>query len=109
MRKLSDTVTLFRIAAVAEAISWAGLLVGMFLKRVVEVTELGVTIFGPVHGALFLAYCFAVLLARGDQGWGRRTTVLALLASIPPLTTVWFERWATARGELERAATAESR
>ena len=108
MRKL-DTVALFRIAAVAEAISWVGLLVGMFLKRVVEVTELGVTIFGPIHGALFLAYCFAVLVARGDQGWGRRTTLWALIAAVPPLATVWFERWATARGELERAEPAESR
>ncbi|MQA27907.1 MAG: DUF3817 domain-containing protein [Micromonosporaceae bacterium] len=108
MRKLGDTVTLFRIAAVAEAISWLGLLSGMFFKYVVVHNEIGVKIFGPIHGALFLAYCLVALLARGDQGWSRRTFALALLAAVPPLATVWFERWATGRGELNRAAPAES-
>ncbi|MGH3657759.1 MAG: DUF3817 domain-containing protein, partial [Micromonosporaceae bacterium] len=98
----------FRIAAVAEACSWLGLLVGMFFKYVVVHDEIGVKIFGPIHGALVLAYCLMVLLVRGDQGWDRRTTVLALLASVPPLTTIWFERWASRRGHLSRTPTAES-
>ncbi|MGH3747239.1 MAG: DUF3817 domain-containing protein, partial [Micromonosporaceae bacterium] len=58
---LRDTITLFRIAAVAEAVSWLGLLTGMFFKYVAVHDELGVKIFGPIHGALFLAYCLAVL------------------------------------------------
>ena len=29
-----------------------------------------------------------------------RTTVLALVASVPPLATLWFERWASRRGSL---------
>ncbi len=98
----------FRWVATAEAVSWTGLLIGMLLKYVLSDNEIGVKIFGPIHGAMFLAYCFAVLVVRADQGWGRRTTVLALLASVPPLTTIWFERWATRRGELERTAPAES-
>ena len=43
----------FRLAAIAEACSWAGLLVGMFFKYVVVGDDIGVKIFGPVHGALF--------------------------------------------------------
>jgi len=45
---------IFRITAVAEAFSWAGLLVGMYLKRVAEVTDMGVWLFGRLHGALFV-------------------------------------------------------
>jgi hypothetical protein len=39
--------------------------------------------------------------------WSRRTTALALAAAVPPLVTVWFERWATRTGRLTvRAAEA---
>ena len=56
---------LFRIAAVAEAVSWTGLLIGMVFKYLVVFNEIGVTVFGPIHGALFLVYLtLAVLLWR---------------------------------------------
>jgi integral membrane protein len=90
----------FRAVAIAEAISWIGLLAGMFVKYVPETSELGVTIFGPIHGAVFVAYLVVALLASRALRWSRRTTVLALVASVPPLVTVWFERRATGRGEL---------
>ncbi len=47
---------LFRRVAVAEAITWALLLTGMFLKYVTETTELGVRVFGMLHGVVFVAY-----------------------------------------------------
>ena len=40
----------------AEALSWVGLLIGMYLKYVPRTTELGVHVFGPIHGAVFVAY-----------------------------------------------------
>jgi integral membrane protein len=86
--------TAFRIVAVAEALSWIGLLIGMFVKYVPETTELGVKIFGPVHGGIFVAYVVVALLAARVLRWSAGTTVLALVASIPPLATLWFERWA---------------
>ena len=43
---------LFRRVAIAEAVTWALLLTGMFLKYVTETTELGVRIFGMVHGVV---------------------------------------------------------
>jgi integral membrane protein len=87
--------TAFRIVAVAEACSWVGLLAGMFVKRVLDASELGVQIFGPIHGAIFLAYVALALLASRALRWDARTTLLALAASVPPLVTVWFERRAT--------------
>ena len=52
---------LFRTVAVAEAVTWTGLLVGMFLKYVTETTELGVRVFGMLHGVVFVAFGFASL------------------------------------------------
>jgi integral membrane protein len=98
-------VIAFRVVAVAEALSWLGLLAGMYVKYVLQTSEVGVQVFGPVHGGIFLAYVAAALLAGRVLRWSAGTMLLALIASVPPLTTVWFERWATRRGRLpERAA-----
>jgi integral membrane protein len=92
--------TAFRIVAVAEACSWVGLLVGMFVKRVLDSSEVGVQVFGPIHGAIFIAYVVIALLAARALRWDARTTVVALIASVPPLATLWFERWAARTGRL---------
>lgn len=91
------TLYWFRVTAFAEACSWAGLLVGMLFKRVLDVSEIGVQIFGPIHGVLFLAYLVSVALAAKTNGWTIRRWVWGLLASIPPLCTIWFERVVTRR------------
>jgi integral membrane protein len=95
--------TAFRVVAVAEALSWVGLLIGMFVKYVPETTELGVKIFGPIHGGVFVAYVVVALLAARVLRWSPATTVLALLASVPPLASIWFERRATRAGQLPTA------
>ena len=92
--------TLFRVVAVAEALSWVGLLIGMYVKYVPETTELGVKIFGPIHGGIFVAYVLVALLAARAFRWSAGTTLLALVASVPPLATVVFERWASRTGRL---------
>ena len=98
----------FRIAAVAEAFSWAGLLVGMYLKRVAEVTDLGVWLFGRVHGALFVVYLVATLwLARAER-WSLLRTLVGLAASVPPFTTLLFERWVARRRPVREAELTEA-
>jgi integral membrane protein len=92
--------TAFRIVAVAEALSWVGLLAGMFVKWVLETSEVGVQVFGPIHGAIFVAYGVLALVAGRALRWGPTTLVLALAASVPPLATLWFERWASRTGRL---------
>jgi integral membrane protein len=87
----------FRLVAVAEACSWAGLLVGMFFKYVTESGELGVKVFGPIHGALFVLYAAGVMLSAREAGWSRGTVVLGLACAVPPFTSVWFERRMAAR------------
>lgn len=89
----NTTLRLFRAAALLEAGSWGALLVGMFFKHVVVHNEIGVKIAGPVHGALFILYVLSVLLVREQLRWNARTTLLGLVASVPPFATAIFERW----------------
>lgn len=96
----------FRIVAVAEACSWAGLLIGMLFKYVVVGTEIGVQVFGPVHGALWVAYLVVTIVAWRVLRWPLPTVALALVCSIPPLATLWFERRVRRAGLLPVAAPA---
>jgi integral membrane protein len=92
--------SLFRGLAVAEAITWALLLTGMFLKYVTETTELGVQVFGMVHGVVFIAYCLVTVLVATDQRWSLGRTALGLVAAVPPFATLLFERYAERRALL---------
>ncbi|WP_173159427.1 DUF3817 domain-containing protein [Phytohabitans suffuscus] len=104
---MRDKVTrLFVVVAIAEAISWAGLLIGMAFKYGPPSNELGVRVFGPIHGALFLAYCVLALLTARAQRWRLLPTGLALASGVPPLATLAFKRWAGRRGMLNVDAPA---
>ncbi len=94
---------IFRILAVAEAFSWAALLMGMFLKWILRVTELGVELAGPVHGAFFIGYGLAALGLWGRLRWPFRVAAFAGLSAVLPFATVWFERWAGRHGYLTDA------
>ena len=104
----TTTAGRFRIVALAEAFSWIGLLVGMYFKYLGSPrTEIGVKIFGPVHGALFVAFLVVALLAGIAFRWNPLTWLLALLGSFVPLGTVMFVIWADRRGKLGQSATGE--
>ena len=96
-----NPLSLFRRVAIAEAITWALLLVGMFLKYVTHTTELGVRVFGMAHGVVFIAYCLVTLLVGVDQRWTRGRVLLGLACAVPPFMTVWFDRYAERRGALD--------
>ena len=91
----------FSRIAVIEACTWAGLLGGMYLKYVPETTEMGVRIFGSLHGAAFVAYVITTVLVARRHRWPLFwTTLLALAAAVPPFMTAVFESWARRRGLL---------
>jgi integral membrane protein len=79
--------------ALAEAWSWAGLLLGMLFKYVVVENPIGVQIMGPVHGLLFVLYVVFTIEAMVHLRKPLWVLVLGLLAAVPPFTTWWFERW----------------
>ncbi len=89
---------LFRTVAIAEAITWALLLVGMVLKYVTETTDVAVSVFGMLHGVVFISYALIAVIVAVDQRWSAGRSVVALLASIPPFCTVLFDVLAERRG-----------
>lgn len=94
----------FRILAVAEAFSWAALLIGMYFKWIAKTTELGVEIAGPIHGALFVGYGVAALALWRLQRWPFVVALFAGISAVFPFATIAFERWAGKRGYLTDGA-----
>ena len=97
---------LFAVVAIVEAVTWTGLLVGMFLKYVTETTELGVYVFGRLHGAAFVLYVIVTAVAAIRLRWGWKAAVLAGVAAIPPLATLPLEVGLRRRGYLRQPAAA---
>ena len=94
----------FRLIALAEAVSWIGLLVGMYFKYLgTPRTEIGVKVFGMAHGLIFIGFVVTGLLVGIAYKWAARTWLLALLASIVPLASVIFLIWADRAGRMETA------
>ena len=101
--KLPSTATMIRIfrgLAIAEAFSWAALLLGMVLKWITRTTELGVEIAGPIHGTFFIGYAIAAVSLWAMLRWPFRVALLSGLSAVLPFATVWFERWAGRHGHL---------
>lgn len=104
----------FRYAAIAETISWVGLLIGMFFKYVVVKNDIGVFVFGRVHGAMFVFYLATLLWTAKVHRWGFGRLVIGGAASIPPFLGLLFERWVAKRtpavpAETEPAVAAAAR
>lgn len=98
----------FRLIAFAEAVSWVGLLVGMYFKYLGSPrTELGVKVFGMAHGLIFIAFIATGLLVGLAAKWPLRTWLLGLLASIVPLASVIFLMWVERSGQLGAPGVAE--
>lgn len=97
----------FRLIALAEAVSWVGLLIGMYFKYIgTPRTEIGVKVFGMAHGLIFIAFVVAALLVGIALKWAVGTWLLALLASIVPLCSVIFLIWADKTGRMGPAGAA---
>jgi integral membrane protein len=93
----------FRLVAHLEAVSWTGLLVGMFLERILtRYAETGdhlVFAFGSAHGGLVIVYVALAAAVGLGRGWRPRTFALALAAAIPPFATIAFDVWARRTGK----------
>jgi integral membrane protein len=95
--------TLFRLVAVAEAVTWAFLLLGMFLKYVTRSTEALVPPAGAVHGFVFLCFVVTLVFVWINQRWSPVTGLLGLASAIVPFATVPYEWWIERRGQLAGA------
>lgn len=96
----------FTTVAVVEAFTWVGLLTGMYFKYLAaDTTEVGVQVFGPIHGGAFIAYLVLSVVAWRSLRWSWATLLTALVCSVPPLFTVVFELWAARTGRLTPTRT----
>jgi integral membrane protein len=93
------TAQIFRVVAIAEAVTWLALLIAMFFKWVLGHEE-AIAIPGMTHGIVFVVYVVVALFAAWRLKWNLVTTGLALVASIPPFGTLVFEVWAKRKGLL---------
>ena len=70
-------------AAIAEMISWIGLIAGMILKYGFGEDVL-VAIFGRVHGGLFVLYVAAAFICFVQYKWQLQRLLIVVAAAIPP-------------------------
>ncbi|GLZ04815.1 putative membrane protein YdzA [Actinomadura sp. NBRC 104412] len=99
-----DTVRALRYVSIGEATSFLVLLlIAMPLKYGADIPQ-AVSLVGPIHGVLFLAYIALVVAAREALGWDLRRTVLALVAGVLPVAPFLVERyWVKPAGSVDRA------
>jgi integral membrane protein len=86
------TLKTMRYIALAEATSFIALLIASLLKRQGE-GELGVSILGPIHGLLFIAYVVIALGLRSEAGWSNVATFWILVAAVLPFGGYVVDWW----------------
>lgn len=103
---ISTAARQFRMIAVIEAITWGLLLIGMAVKYGAGIDS-ATMVPGALHGAAFVIYLIVTLVAARKLKWDLKVLALALVASIPPFFTVWFEQWAKKNGHLGELSDSE--
>jgi len=92
---------LFRLFALAEAVTWTLLIGGLILRATVGVPSVAFTIVGGIHGAVFLTYAVIASITGVNQRWGFGRTVLGVALAIVPYATIPFELYVQRSGKLE--------
>lgn len=90
---------LYSRSALAEAVTWTLLILGMVLKYT-GVSEAFVPVFGMLHGVVFLAYCVVTCFVWVDRQWSAAFGALGLASAFVPWATIPFERRAQRSGRL---------
>lgn len=91
---------LYRIVAIAEAITWTLLITGLILRATAGL-DIAVTIGGSIHGFVFLAYGATAVLTAINQRWSPGLGLLAVVTAVIPYATIPFDIWVHRTGRLE--------
>lgn len=85
---------LFRFFAIGEAIGWTALILAIVYRSFdLPGADIAVSLAGRFHGAVFTLYFLFVLLTARSMMWGFWTVVTALIAGMPPYTSLLFEQF----------------
>jgi integral membrane protein len=93
---------LFRVLAIAEAITWT-LLIGSLIARALGAPGVVVTVGGGIHGFVFLAYGATALLVAINQRWHPGVAIVAVASAVVPYATIPMELWLHRTGRLAGA------
>nr|WP_274637960.1 DUF3817 domain-containing protein [Microbacterium bovistercoris] len=103
---------LFRVFAVAEAITWTLLITGLILRATAGLA-VAVLIGGGIHGFVFLCYGATAILVAKNNRWGAWPTIVAIGSAIVPYATIpaeiWLHRTGRLAGDWRREATDDPR
>jgi integral membrane protein len=78
----------FRLVAILEAVSFLLLLAATLVHRGFDGPD-AVSVLGPIHGFLFLAYVMLALLIREDQGWSVGQLIIVIVLSALPFGALY--------------------
>jgi integral membrane protein len=92
----------YLIVAIAEAVTWTGLIAGMLLKYLGGI-DFAVTITGTAHGIVFVTYAGTAIIVGLNQRWPLARIAFGVLTAIVPYATIPFDRWLDRRGHLDGA------
>lgn len=95
-------LNLFRVLAVAEAISWTLLIAGLIVRATTDLA-VAVTVGGGIHGFVFLSYGATAILVAKNQRWGGWPTIVAIASAVIPYATIPTELWLHRTGRLAGA------
>jgi integral membrane protein len=94
----------YRVVAIAEAITWTLLIVGMLMKYVFvpgELGDLAVRVSGTIHGFVFITYAATAVIVGLNQRWPLGRIGFGILTAVVPYATIPFDRWLERRGHLD--------
>lgn len=91
---------LYVVLAIAEAITWTALIVGLILKANNGIEPTLLTTIGGIHGFVFISYGATAILVAINQRWHFGIALLAVAAAILPYATIPLEIVQTKRGAL---------
>ncbi len=90
----------YRVVAIAEAVTWTGLLLGMVLKYGFDL-PVAVLITGSVHGLVFITYALTAALVGVNQRWSASRIAFAVFTAVVPYATIPFDRHLERKGLLD--------
>tara|TARA_B100000378_G_scaffold81972_1_gene64285 strand:+ start:267 stop:722 length:456 start_codon:yes stop_codon:yes gene_type:complete len=93
-------LSLFRVLAFAEVVSWTLLIAGLILRATLDLS-IAVTIGGGIHGFVFLSYGATAVLVAMNQRWRTGPTVVAIVSAVIPYATIPTEIWLHRTGRLD--------
>ncbi len=92
-----------RWVAVAEATSFLALLAATVVKYSAD-APLGVSILGPIHGLLFVAYVVLALMVWKPAGWSNAIGIGVLVGAVLPFGGFVVDRRVLRRQQVPEAA-----